>query len=153
MTFTSDEKEKAASSTTINHIGNQTVIHASQSNITSSGSGPATTAMSSQVGAIAAGADATASGQGQQAQVNNDIEEVRNLVGLLVSKLHTIPEDKRGEFLEHAADLQEEAAKGEPKPSKLKAALGAIRLGLPALGEIAPDVRKLVEEIAKLIGS
>lgn len=148
MSFTSQEKERAVTSVTIN---NGPVIHGNNAQVASSDSGSATVAPNSQIGAVASGAGALASGQVQQAQLN-DLVEVRRLVEVLLSELKGAKDIQGSDVIEHGVDLQEEVAKEKPKPSKVKAILGAIGGSLPAIIKVAPRAVEAFEKIKHLLG-
>lgn len=149
MTFTTDERQKALTSTTVNHI-NYGLMVQGDNNAPASGTGPATTASNSSIGAIAGGTAATASGHVQDV---NDLAEVRRLVTVLVSELQQVPLAHRGDILEHGADLLEEVRKDSPKKSKVKATLGAIGSGITAVITWAPKAVDAFEKIKHLLGS
>jgi hypothetical protein len=131
MTFTKEEKQAAASSsTTINNYGS--MVQGDHAAVASAHHSP--------------GARVHATGQ-QQAQIN-DLVELRKLVEVLLAETRkAAPRMACAEVLEHVEDLAEEVQKAQPKPSRLKAAFGAIKTGLPLLIEHAPKAVETIEKI------
>ena len=151
MSFTSDEKQKAQTAATVTHLNFGPVIHGDHANVASSASGPATTAANSQVGAIAGGTGAAASGEVHQAQVT-DLDEVRRLVEVMLADLKNVPAAQRGDLVDHGEDLRDEVRKAAPKNSKVKAALSAMKTGLPLIITWAPKAVETYEKIKHLLG-
>jgi hypothetical protein len=151
MTFSSAEREKAASAITVNHINYGPVIHGDNAQVATAASGSSTIASNAVVGSIASGTGASATGQVQQTQVN-DLPEVRKLVEIMLGELQQVPEGHRGDLLEHGTDLEEEVAKDAPKKSKLKATLAALGTGIPAVITWAPKAVEAFEKIKRLLG-